>query len=357
MGGEDAGDTPPGRSHPEGPRRIRRLLLWSGLAVLLIVAFLAALGAVQRTFYSAGGFVTAYVQAIAAGDVRDALAMPGADPSSRALTAQGLPARPSRELLRADVLPRLTNIRVASDEVLSSGEHRVVVRADADGHPVGDEFTVKQTGSVLGLLPTWSFSRTPLAVAHLDVLHSDTFRVAGHTVDPAASASQRADRFGAAADYLVFAPARYSFSGRSRYVSAAPVVSSPRAGETTDVAVDAQPTAAFTAAVTDRLHAFLDGCARQQVLQPAGCPFGVDIADRVQGLPSWRIVRYPPVRLQAGASGWTMARAPGVAHLSATIQSLFDGTVAPRETDEPFDVSLSRVTIRPDGSLDIVVAP
>ena len=357
MGGDEAGDTPPTHARTGMSSRLRRVLLWSGLAVLLVVAFLAALGAVQRTFYSAGGFVTAYVDALAERDVRGALAMPGADPTSRTLIDQGLPGHASRELLRRDALPRLGDVRVVSDDVLASGEHRVVVRADADGHPVTSAFTVKQTGSVLGVLPTWAFARTPLAVAHVDVRHAGTFDVAGHSLDPRAVGSQRADGFGAAADYLMFAPSRYSFSSRERYVSAAPVALSPKAGATTEVVVDAQPTAAFTAAVTDQLHRFLDDCARQHVLQPAGCPFGVDIVDRVQGQPSWRIVRYPSVSVQPGADGWVMGRAGGVAHLSATVQSLFDGSVEARESDEPFVVSLSSVAIRPDGSLDLVVAP
>lgn len=355
MGGDEADAT----SAPPPPRRsgtAGRALLWSGIAVLLILAAWAAFGAVQRTFYSAAGFASAYVDALAQRDVQGALAMPGASPSSAALTAQGLPAHPSRELLRADALARLTQVRVASDTTSSSGEHRVVVRASADGHPVSATFTVHETGLVLGLLPTWAFSRSPLAVAHVDVQHAGTFDVAGHTLDPRVAGSQRADGFGAAADYLVFAPSRYVFSHRSRYLDASPVALEPAAGAASDVSVDAQPNAAFTALVTSRVHSFLDGCARQPVLQPAGCPFGVDIVDRVEGAPSWRIVRYPAVRLQPGADAWQMSRAGGVAHLSATVQSLFDGTVDNRQSDLPFVMSLSSIVIRPDGGADIVVA-
>ena len=84
---------------------MRPILLWSGLGVLLLVAFLSALGAVQRTFYSPSGFVTAYVDALAAHDVTTALAMPGAAPTAGALANARLPENASRELLRADVLP------------------------------------------------------------------------------------------------------------------------------------------------------------------------------------------------------------------------------------------------------------
>src|ERR1700712_4861021 len=87
--------------------RTRAVLIWSGFALLLILAFFAALGAVQRTYYSAGGFVTAYVESLARHDLVAAMQMPGADPTAASLRAEGLPAKPSRELLRADVLPSL----------------------------------------------------------------------------------------------------------------------------------------------------------------------------------------------------------------------------------------------------------
>ena len=38
----------------------------------------------------------------------------------------------------------------------------------------------------------------------------------------------------------------------------------------------------------------------QKVLQPAGCPFGVEIDDRVQGDPAWSMVTYPAVRSGGG---------------------------------------------------------
>ena len=82
---------------------------------------------------------------------------------------------------------------------------------------------------------------------------------------------------------------------------------------------------------------------------------GVEIDDRVQGEPHWTMVTYPPVTLNAGPTAWVMPPTAGVAHLSVTVQSLFDGTVTQRESDEPFTLSLTSVVIRPDGSLDIVV--
>lgn len=336
--------------------RTRVILLWSFLGALLLLAFAAAIGAVQRTYYSPTGFVTAYVDAIAAHDVRSALAMPGAAPSKAALRRAGLPEDASAELLRSDVLPHLTDIAVQSDRTLSSGEHSITVRARADGHPVTAVFTVRRSGSVLGLLPTWSFSTTPLTIAHVTVAHAETFTIGGHTVSPrAADPDQPEDAFSVAADYLLLAPGRYELGHSSAYLKADTAVVVGNPGRVVETTVDAQPNAAFTRDVQKQLNGFLDECAAQQVLQPAGCPFGVVIDDRVQGVPTWSVVSYPPVQLQAGPTAWMMENGQGVAHLSVTVQSLFDGSVQQRESDEQFAVSLTSVTIRPDGSLDIIV--
>ncbi|WP_158867217.1 hypothetical protein [Leifsonia sp. AG29] len=340
----------------ESVARRRAVLLWSGIGVLLLVAFAAAFGAVQRTYYSASGFVTAYVGALAAHDLPSALSMPGAAPTAASLTASGLPANASRELLRSDVLPELSDVSVLSDRTEPTGAHTVTVRVLSDGQPVTATFSVKRSGSVLGFLPTWAFATSPLTVAHVTVAHADAFTLGAHTLQPRAAApDQPADAFTVSADYVMPAPARYRFTHRSAMLAAAPAVLEARPGKVTETTVDAEPTPAFTGEVDKQLRGFLDACVKQTVLQPAGCPMGAQIDDRVQGDPHWSMVSYPPVHLAAGPTGWVMPQTVGVAHLSASVQSLFDGTVSQRESDEQFAVSLTSVVIRPDGSLDIIV--
>lgn len=336
--------------------KTRSVLAWSGIGLLLLVAFGGALGAAQRTFYSASGFVTAYVEALAAHDAQAALALPGVAPNATDLRRAGLPERPSRELLRGDILPQITDITVVSDQVAASGAHTVIVRVRADGHSILSSFAVRPDGSVLGIFATWRFATTPLAVARVTVAHSDTFTVGQHTLNPRAAApAQPTDSFSVAADYLVFTPARYELGHTSKYLGAAPTVVVGEPGRVVQTTVDTQPTPSFTDAVQKKLHAFLDACTTQTVLQPAGCPFGVEIDNRVQGTPAWTMVDYPAVQLQPGATAWEMAPSAGIVHLSVTVQSLFDGTVEQRDSDERFDVSLPAITIHPDGSLQIVV--
>lgn len=355
---EDADDSTPTHPLARLTPRTRATLLWSALGLLLIIAFAAAIGSLQRDVYSPSGFVSAYLGALSRHDARAALAMPGVDTGHAAMAAAGLPSEASSELLRSDVLADMHDSRVLHDDALPGGTHRVTVSATVDGQPLTASFRVAQTGSILGLLPTWRFATTPLAVATVTVEHADEFTVGGHTLQTRAAApDQPDDAFTTHADYLVFAPGVYRLGHDSTYLTAKPaslLARSPGAAVTASVV--AVPKPAFNAKVSSQLDGFLDKCAKQQVLQPSGCPFGVQIDDRVEGAPSWSMVKYPPVALVAGTTGWQMTRADGVAHLTATVQSLFDGTVSKRSTDEPFSVSLSSVVIRPDGALDIVVA-
>ncbi len=355
---EVADDSAP--AHPVAPFRphTRVILVWSGIGVLLLLAFAAAIGSLQRDVYSPSGFVSGYLGALARHDAHAALAMPGVDASESGLAAAGLPTAPSRELLRSDVLANLSGIRIVHDDTLADGVHQVAFEATVDGTAVSSAFRVKQTGAVLGLLPTWRFVTTPLAVATVTVEHAETFTVAGHTLDTrAADPTQPAQAFTTKADYLVFAPGLYHLGHSSTYLHADTAsLLARKPGAVATVSVVAEPTSEFISQVESQLDSYLDGCAKQPVLQPSGCPFGVVIDDRVVGAPAWSIVRYPPVNVVAGTNGWEMAAAEGIAHLQVTVQSLFDGTISTRNSDEPFSVALSSIVIRPDGALDIVVA-
>jgi hypothetical protein len=334
----------------------RIALLWSITGALLLVAFAAAVGSVQRDVYSAGGLVSGYLGALARHDARAALAMPGVDVTPAQLSAAGLPKDASRELLRGDILADLHDITITRDDSLAGNRHRVTARFLLGSAPGTTTFTVQQTGAILGIFPTWRFAETPLAIAEITVLHGDSFDIAGHAMNTRASAPTQPATFTTQADYLVFAPGAYRLSHTTTLLAARPVTTTvTRPAAVTRASVDVEPTAEFAARVRKQLNSFLDTCTTQHVLQPTGCPFGAQIDNRVQGTPSWRIVSYPAGLLTAGPDGWQMPGTQGVAHLTAEVQSLFDGAMSTHEQDEPFEVALSSVVIHADGSIDITL--
>jgi hypothetical protein len=118
------------------------------------------------------------------------------------------------------------------------------------------------------------------------------------------------------------------------------------------VTVDSMPTATFVERVQVQVNDYLNQCTTQRVLQPAGCPFGIEIDDRVVSEPVWSIVTTPTVTLAPGESTFEMPPTEGVAHISVEVQSLFDGEFSQLEEDRPFLLSLT-ASIRPDGSISI----
>lgn len=340
----------------------RVVVIWSLVGVLLLAAFGSAIGALQQNVYSPSGFVGAYLNAIARHDTGAALAMPGTRPSAAQLKASGLPMKPSHELLRSDVLGQLSDVHILHDDRLPDGTHRVTARYELDGRPASSNFIVANHGSVLGIFASWRFAVSPLAIAHVAVLHATTFTIASntggtHTVDTRA-ASTVSGAFNNAANYLVFTPSTLRLGHESRLLTAPDVTKAvTKPGAVTDVSVTTVASAAFVNQVKSQLGDYLDECVKQQVLQPAGCPMGVVIDDRIDGTPVWSMKTYPEVTITAGAQGWVMPTTAGMAHLKVKVQSLFDGSISLRDDDEPFTISLTRVVIREDGSLDLTVGP
>jgi hypothetical protein len=81
-----------------------------------------------------------------------------------------------------------------------------------------------------------------------------------------------------------------------------------------------------------------------------GCPFSKDIADRIDGDPSWSIVQYPQVSVVAGPSSWLLAQNAGTAHIDVQVKSLFDGTVSTLSEDVPFTLDYA-ITLDDAGTI------
>jgi hypothetical protein len=334
-------------------RRMRALIAVVAVSALLLVALGAAVGALNRDIYSAGGFVRQYLNALARHDTTGALSLPGVSPSKAQLTVAGLPVGLPRTLLRDSVLGELDNIQLVGDTETAPGLHTVSYSFTLGGTPSNMSFTVKSDGNFAGPFTSWRFATSPIGVLQVDVMHQSIFTINGLSLDTRTQADPAAPRaFSNQASYLAFAPNLYTIAHESVLLTSAeqkvPVTSST----VTKVTVNTEPTPAFVSQVQAEVNSFLDACATQQVLQPSNCPFGVVIDDRVKGLPTWSIADYPIVTLKAGDDAFEMPDTTGQAHILVDVQSLFDGDLTTRDDDVPFAIGLT-VTIRGDGSIAI----
>ena len=338
----------------EGRLSLAAVAGWLGLAMLVIGAFLAALGALNQTIYGASSFVERYLEAIADDDIAAASTTPGVALDAEELAALGLPANVSTAMFRSGVVEAgPEDVRILSDITGDDGTHSVTASYRLDLAIVETTFDVRPIEPLYGVLTRWEFAVSPLAVIDVTAAHNPLFTVGTLTLDTRANKTgDELTAFTQTTPYLAIAPAVYEFGYTSTLLEAVPAPLTVEPSSRPAVTVDSVPTETFVQRVQVKVDDYLQQCTTQAVLQPAGCPFGVEIDDRVVSDPVWTIVTSPQVTLTAGDTAFEMPPTEGVAHISVEVQSLFDGDISQFEEDETFLLALS-ATIRPDGSIAI----
>jgi hypothetical protein len=314
---------------------MRRIVgTWAALLALLGVSFALVVVALNSTLYSPGGLVRSYLDALARHDVPGALELAGVSPTERDV------------LLDEQVLGRLSDIRQRSDQRLPDGTHRVEFEYRTDAGPGRSAFLLEGTGTRFGVFGSWRFAEPPLAQVEVTVLHDPRFNVNGLEVVGAANEPRT---------YRVFAPGNYDVGHESTFLEAKPVeVAVADPGEVREARIDVASNDHFVDEVQQELDGYLDDCAGQRVLLPTGCPFGKQVANRIESEPVWEMSEYPDVTLVPAeeAGTWLMPPTDAAARLRVDIRSLFDGSVSHFDEDVPFTVSYL-ITFQADGGLYI----
>ena len=304
----------------------RALLPWTLVFALLAAGFAASVVALNADLYSAGGFVRSYLQALERGDAEAALETPGVVGASALVTDA--------------TVGGFSGIHVISD-VEDDGQHTVRAGYTIAGEELVSQFEVERTGTRLGLFATWQFAVSPIATLAVAVDYDQRFAINGMDA--------------VAGNHAMLVPSAVTLTHDTQYLEALPVgVVVTEVGSTVEAAIAVAPKDSFAPAATAALKEFLDACTTQQVLKPTGCPFGTDVANRLDSLPTWSIVEYPTAVLEPEGKAWqTMASA--TAHITAQVKSLFDGTVSTLDQDVPFDATYV-ITIGPTNELSVTIA-
>lgn len=329
------------------------IALWSGVAVLLLVALASTIGALNRDVYSAHGFVRNYLSALESRDADVALAFPGVRIPTTELQQRGLPSDAASTLLRNSVIKPPTDIRLESDTETAPGHHTVVYSGMLAGKRQNFSFEVEHTGRFALVFDSWRFATSPVGALTVTVLHDTGFTINGLALDPRAHpAAGTSPGFNNTADYLVLTPGQFDLTRDTELLRAEPVTTAVPSAGIVPVSLDVRPTASFVGEVQSQINHFLDDCATQTVLQPTGCPFGTVIDDRILGDPAWSIAAYPAVSVGADDTAFQVPETPGTAHIKVEVKSLFDGEQSVVDRDEPFTIGAS-ITISGDGTLNI----
>lgn len=332
------------------------LTLLALIGVLLVAAIGAGGMSLYQQFYSPSAFVQRYLDLLSSGRAVEALQVPGVSLDLAVLKDAGIDASASEALLRRAALAPLTDVTVTETGSVD-GVHEVVVDYRAGGAEGTSTFTIAQDGWV-GVAPNWRFTESPLAEIELTVRGADDFAVNGFAIDRRQVSVNGAEA--APLDpvhLLVFTPGRYSVTVDTAISASAGVsVLADTALARTPVDVQAQPTEKFLGVVQQQVEQFLTECAKQEVLQPTLCPFGLQLHNRLAPgtVPKWSIATQPAVVLEPNGADWAIPITAAMAHIDVEIQSLFDGTVRKVSQDVPFRVN-GTVTVLADGSVSIRV--
>ena len=109
-----------------GPISAMAIIGWVALAMLVVGAFLAALGGLNSTIYGSSSFVERYLEAIADDDIGEAASTPGVALDEAELESFGLPADISTAMLRSGVVAAgPQDVRIVSDVANPDGSHSV----------------------------------------------------------------------------------------------------------------------------------------------------------------------------------------------------------------------------------------
>lgn len=329
------------RAGEETPGRGRRILItWLVLLGLLIAAFVGTVLLLNLSLYSASGFVGSYLGSLARHDVAAALATPGVVRANDA----------NSELLVPAALADLGGLRLSSDTDEGSGVHRVSYQYDFAGAKGTTTFVVEYTGTRLGFFSTWSFRTSPVSILQVTPQHAAAFTANGLHLMPKGGP-------GVATAYQVLTPGMFVLGHTSTYLTATSgsvLVKDPSSIVAAEI--DIQANKAFVDQLQSELDSVLDQCATQQVLLPTGCPFGQQMANRIEDLPVWSMSAYPKITILPGAEPgtWLVPDTPAAAHLKVQVRSLFDGTLSTFDADVPFTVRYL-ITFSGDGAPTITL--
>ena len=301
----------------------RELITWSVVLGVILAGFGTTVLVLNSTLYSPSGFVRTYLDALARHDLEAALELSG----TASVTGDA-----SQALLTREAMGELTDIRIVSDDEDGTGIHYIGVDYVADGIPGTTEFEVRRDGTLFGIFNGWAFAQSPLATVQIKVRHEREFTANG--IDLVGQQD-------VAEPYLVLTPTAIELSHDSKFYHADPVqVLVAKPGGTVDAEVDLQATDAFVAEVQQQIDDLLAQCTTQRVLQPAGCPFGETVINRIVTEPVWTITANPVVTLVPDGlvATWRVPVTNATAHLVVDVQSLFDGSISTFDADVPFTV-------------------
>ena len=295
--------------------RVRKFGL---LALGVVALWLMTILTLNLTVYSAGGFVMGYLRALENADY------------GLAATKAGLSEVPLVTPMDSEALQNPKIVAIGS---LETGDIVVQASYEIAGEEEQTVFIVKESEPVLWFFSSWAFTKPPTGRLELAIVGDSRVVINGTELSTT--------RLGVPPRTSVLVPALYEATLSTEWVEAEAIQRTiTEVGSQNAIRLTPNPTVRLKDTASEAVEDYLDACALQGVLQPASCPFGITIDDRVIGSPVWKILDYPDVRLGLAGdrASWSMSATNGVAEVTVVVQSLFHGEITEVVEVVPFDL-------------------
>lgn len=319
---------------------IRVLALWLAALMVLAIAAVVTITLVNQKVFGPEKQVSTYFGMLRDGEGGQALGLlDPASPQGNGLLLDG-------EALQAAVKP-IEGFTVHQAREVTEGKVEVTTTYQVDGKDHETVFHLTRTGKDWLFFDRWAFAATDLPEVTVSADTTNAVQVNGQT----------APLTKGVAKLPVFLPAVVESSYRDKYFQGPKrrvVVDSASAAGTDGLQLTTQPTGKLVKDIDTQLHRYLDDCAQQQVLKPAGCPLSYDTEARVSSDSiHWTITQYPKVEIGPYDGGWVLRPLQVGTSLNLVEQNLMTGAKTENTVEHDFgftaklELSGDSVTVTP----------
>lgn len=317
---------------------------WAAALVVLVVVAFASVVLVNQKVFGPAQKVLQLQDHLVKGEGAKALGLLHATvPSGNALLLDGAGLKAAS----ADI----KDFTVAKPEDEPGDKSTVNVLATYSIHGVEQQtnYQLKRTGRSWLFFDTWDFVPTTLP----------TVAISANTTNEVVVNSRPAPLVKGQMTVPVFVPAvidtgftTTNFMADSRGLA---ITDFKKKG--TAVKLQTQPTQTLKDEVNKQIAAYLNGCAKQQVLMPSACPMSYSTIARVQSDSiHWSIVDYPAAEIVSFDGSWVIRPLTVKSRLELTEQNLRTGIYTEQTIEDSFgftaklDVSTTEVKVTPVSS-------
>ncbi len=306
--------------------------------MLAVAAAIITITMVNVSYFGPQQPVRDYIQALRDGDGAKALGL------LKATVPAGNPAVLDGSGLKS-AAAGIDDLHVGDPQELPGGRVSVPATYKINGAAHSTDFLLEPAGNQWLFFGTWTFVPAPLPTIDVSVVNEATASLNGVRVNMPSGRNT----------FSVLYPGRYEASFQSELFQAPAVTTAvtSAAVKPAAVALSTVPSPKLMADVNSQLHQYLDGCAKQQVLLPADCPFSNHSDNRIVSPVVWSIVNYPKVGISAYGGAWVIAPLTVNAQVSYQEQQLYTGAMAQVKMAQNFgftaklDTTGNKVSVTP----------